>query len=140
MAKTVLADTGALVALLNPRDQYHVWLRRLTETRDLPFPWNMSEAVLSETHFILNRDFPGGCPLLRDFLRTEALRLAFELDAQLLPVLDLMDKFVDVPMSLADACLVRMTEILPDPIVLTTDRDFRLYRRHSRHVVPCLMP
>jgi len=45
-----------------------------------------------------------------------------------------------VPMSLADACLVRMTETLPDPIILTTDSDFRIYRRHSRQMVPCLVP
>ncbi len=43
-------------------------------------------------------------------------------------------------MSLADACLVRMSETLPDPVVLTTDADFKIYRRHSRQVVPCLMP
>ena len=39
-------------------------------------------------------------------------------------------------MSLADACLVRMTETLADPVVLTTDTDFRIYRRHGRHTVP----
>jgi uncharacterized protein len=43
-------------------------------------------------------------------------------------------------MSLADACIVRMTEIVSDPIVLTTDTDFRIYRRHSRQVIPCRMP
>ena len=51
-----------------------------------------------------------------------------------------MQKYADVPMSLADACLVRMTEALPDPIVLTTDTDFRVYRRHSRQAVPCVLP
>ena len=44
------------------------------------------------------------------------------------------------PMSLADACLVRMSETLPDPMVLTTDSDFKIYRRHSRQVIPCLLP
>ena len=57
-----------------------------------------------------------------------------------LEVLDLRTKYGDVPMSLADACLVRMSEILPDPVVLTTDADFKIYRRHSRQVVPCLLP
>ena len=51
-----------------------------------------------------------------------------------------MDKYADVPMSFADACLVRMTEILPDPIVITTDADFRIYRRFSRQIVPSLLP
>jgi predicted nucleic acid-binding protein len=55
-------------------------------------------------------------------------------------VVDLLDKYDDVPMSLADACLVRMTETLPDPLVLTTDADFRIYRRHSRRAVPCFLP
>ena len=78
--------------------------------------------------------------MLRSLLRSEFLRLAFELDAQLESVLDLMDKYANVPMSLADACLVRMSETLSDPIVLTTDADFRIYRRHSRLVIPSLMP
>jgi predicted nucleic acid-binding protein len=56
------------------------------------------------------------------------------------PVFELMDKYADVPMSMADACLVRMSEILPAPVVLTTDADFKIYRRHSRQVVPCLLP
>jgi hypothetical protein len=43
-------------------------------------------------------------------------------------------------MSLADACLVRMTETLADPVLLTTDADFRVYRRHSRQVVPAIIP
>jgi len=55
-------------------------------------------------------------------------------------LLQLMEKYADVPMSLADACLVRMTETLAEPVVLTTDTDFRIYRRHSRHAVPCVLP
>ena len=51
-----------------------------------------------------------------------------------------MDKYADVPMSLPDACLVRMTETLSDALILTLDTDFRVYRRHSRQIVPCLMP
>jgi uncharacterized protein len=46
----------------------------------------------------------------------------------------------DVPMSLADACLVRLCEILPDPVVLTTNVECRIDRRHSRQVIPCLLP
>ena len=55
-------------------------------------------------------------------------------------VLRLMGKYADMPMSLADACLVRMTETFSDPVLLTTDSDFRIYRRHSRQVIPCVMP
>jgi predicted nucleic acid-binding protein len=73
-------------------------------------------------------------------LRRQAVVPAFDLAADLDRVLDLMQKYADVPMSLADACLVRMSETNPDPVVLTTDTDFRMYRRHGRQVVPCITP
>ena len=73
-------------------------------------------------------------------LRSGAVAPSFELEDQLDRVLALMQKYASVPMSLAAACLVRMTETLPDPLLLTTDGDFRVYRRHGRHVVPCLTP
>jgi predicted nucleic acid-binding protein len=62
--------------------------------------------------------------------------LGDDLDA----VLRLLHKYEDVPVSLADASIVRMTETLSEPTVLTTDTDFRVYRRHGRRTVPCLLP
>ena len=66
--------------------------------------------------------------------------VAFKLANELESVLKLMRKYANVRMSLADACLIRMTEILPDPVILTTDTDFRIYRRHGGHVVPVVTP
>jgi predicted nucleic acid-binding protein len=76
---------------------------------------------------------------LRGLLRRGAVVCAFRLDESAGEVLDLMEKYIDVPMSLADACLVRMTETLSDPALLTTDADFRIYRRLGRQTVPCVM-
>ncbi len=66
--------------------------------------------------------------------------VAFDLGDELDRVLALMQKYANVPMSLADACLVRMSETLADPVLVTTDADFNIYRRHSRQVVPCMTP
>ena len=77
---------------------------------------------------------------LTALLRRGAVVSAFDFADELPRVLDLMQKYADVPMSMADACLVRMSETVPDPVVLTTDSDFRLYRRHSRQVFPCVSP
>ena len=104
---------------------------------NLERPWLTCEAVLSEAFHLLGDQ--GQSPLA-EFLRRGAISLTLDLGDELKPVLDLMDKYADVPMSLADACLVRMTEVLADPLLLTTEGDFRLYRRHIRHVIPCLMP
>jgi predicted nucleic acid-binding protein len=133
--KNYIADSSALVALLSRDDQHHDWIALQTDT--LPWPWLTCEAALTEAFHLLGEK---GAPRLKDLLRHGAVVLSFDLGDQFAPVLDLMDKYADVPMSLADACLVRMSETLPDPVVLTTDADFKIYRRHSRQVVPCLLP
>ena len=135
MARNILVDAGFLVALLSRRDSHHPWAVTHV-TRHVP-PWRTCEAVLSEAFHLLGAR---GAPGLNALLRRRALVAAFNLDNDVDPVLKLLQKYADVPMSLADACLVRMTEILPEPVIITTDSDFQIYRRHSRQVVPCVMP
>ena len=79
-------------------------------------------------------------PGLSALLRRRAVVVAFDFANDLEPVLKLMQKYANVPMSLADACLVRMTEMRSDAVILTTDTDFRIYRRHGRQVIPCVLP
>jgi predicted nucleic acid-binding protein len=123
------------VAFISRDDQHHVWIA--AQAASLPSPWLTCEAGLTEAFHLVGDK---GAPRLKDLLRRGAVVISFDLGDELEPVLTLMDKYADVPMSLADACLVRMTETLPDPVVLTTDADFKIYRRHSRQVVPCLLP
>lgn len=135
MAANVLADASFIVALINRRDTHHEWAA--AQSANHPPPWTTCEAALAEAFHLLGAR---GAPGLRRLLERASLRPAFDLGDQLEPVLKLMQKYANVPMSLADACLVRMTEGLSDSLLLTTDADFRIYRRHSRHVVPCMMP
>ena len=131
----VLVDAGFLVALLSGRDRNHRWAA--AQPPRFPPPWSTCEAVLSEAFHLLGAR---GRPALAALLGRRAVVCAFDLGEDLDRVLRLMQKYADVPMSLADACLVRMTETFADPVILTTDSDFRIYRRHSRQVVPCVMP
>jgi len=135
MARDVLVDAGFVVALLNRRDTHHGWAAALAP--QFSPPWHTCEAVLSEAFHLLGTR---GMTALGELLRRKAVRVAFDLDTNVKPVVALMQKYADLPMSLADACLIRMTELLPDPIVLTTDTDFHIYRRHSRQIVPCVLP
>jgi predicted nucleic acid-binding protein len=135
MARSVLVDAGFLVALLSRRDGNHRWAA--AQSPRLPPPWRTCDAVLSEAFHLLGAR--GGAPP-PPLLRRRAVVPGFNLADELEPVLKLMQKYADAPMSLADACLVRMTEVLADPVLLTTDADFRIYRRHSRLAVPCVMP
>ena len=135
MARNVLVDAGFIVALLSSRDAHHEWA--VSQAPQFPPPWHTCEAVLSETFHLLGTR---GMSALAALLRRHAVLTAFKLAEDLEPVLRLIQKYSDIPMSLADACLVRMTETVREPLILTTDGDFRLYRRHSRQVVPCVTP
>jgi len=135
MARSVLADAGFVVALLSSRDAHHEWA--VIQASEFPPPWSTCEAVLSEAFHLLG---VRGAANLGALLRRRAILVTFELAENVEPVVRLIEKYANVPMGLADACLVRMTETLADPIVLTTDEDFRVYRRHSRQVVPCVTP
>jgi predicted nucleic acid-binding protein len=132
MAESPIADAGFLIALLSRRDAHHRWAVAQAARRP-----PTCEAALSEAFHLLEA---GGEAALAALLRRRAVVVAFDLSADLDRVLKLMEKYIDVPMSLADACLVRMTETLADPVVVTTDADFRIYRRHDRQAVPCALP
>ena len=135
MARNVLVDAGFLVALLSRRDAHQQWA--MTQVPEYPPPWSTCEAVLSEALHLVGAP---GVHSLGTLLRRRALLVAFELNENLEPVLRLIEKYRDFPMSLADACLVRMSETLADLVILTTDEGFRIYRRHSRQTVPCVTP
>jgi uncharacterized protein len=135
MAANVLVDTSFLVALLNRRDADHRWAAAQAEKST--YPWKTCESVLSEALHILGAR--GGSQLM-ELVTNGTLICAFRIDENVEDVLRLLRKYADVPMSLADACLVRMTEILSDPALLTADTDFHVYRRHGRQTIPCVTP
>jgi len=128
----ILADSGFWVALVNPRDSFHGRARAAIEALREPFATTWP--VLTETMYMLMplgargrarfRDyfFAGGLELL-DFTREEAQRM-----------LELMDRYAELPMDLADASLVVAAERLGSGRILSTDlRDFDTYRWKNRH-------
>jgi predicted nucleic acid-binding protein len=134
---TTIVDTGPLVALLNRRESHHEWVK--AQLAEASPPLLTCDAVLAEAAYLL-RDIDRGAQGLMGLVKRGMLRPAFRMDEQADAVGRLMQRYVDVPMSLADACLVRMTELHAGGVVLTLDGDFLVYRRHGRQVVPCLLP
>ena len=133
----VLVDTGPLVASLNRRDRFHAWAK--AQLAEMEPPLLTCEAVVAEACFLL-RQLPGSSSAVIEFLARKILEIPFRLDANARSLAVLLEKYADVPMSLADACLVRMSELREDAFVWTLDSHFRLYRRHGRQVIPTLMP
>jgi predicted nucleic acid-binding protein len=128
-----IADTGLLKALLDADDARHDWgVAQFHEHA----PFYTCDAVLVELAFVLDTPIPG-----LELLQRGDLVLDFDLSAQAQPLLDMLHKYRDREMELADACLVRMTELNAQCKVWTVDReDFSIYRRHGRQVVPCEFP
>jgi predicted nucleic acid-binding protein len=97
------------------------------------------EAVLSEAAFLLK--YAGGdAASVPTLVARGVFRVVPVLVEHAAGVAQLMRRYANVPMSLADACLVRLSETVPNAVVLTLDRDFRVYRRRGRAVIPVLMP
>jgi len=97
------------------------------------------EAVISETCFLL-RNHSHGVRAVFELLFRNTIRLPFHLDEETETVHHLMMKYSDVPMSLADACLVRMSEIYPKHLIFTLDSDFRIYRKNGKQIIKTFMP
>lgn len=137
MRKQILLDTGPLVASINRRDRFHEWAKM--QLAHINPPMLTCEAVVAESCFLL-RHAPGGSKAILELIRRGIALVAFRIDDHPEALIKLMTKYSDVPMSLADACLVRMSELHPDSSIMTLDADFKLYRRHGRQTIPLTKP
>lgn len=135
MKPPVLLDTGPLVALLNRREKLHQRVKAVLS--QVPAPLLTVEPVVAEALFLL-RPVPGGAQAVLSMLRNGFLRIPFALAPEAGDIADLMTRFASVPMSLADACLVRLVELMPDASVFTFDSDFTIYRARKSRVIQLL--
>jgi uncharacterized protein len=133
----VILDTGPLVALFDEDDQHHAWARGAFA--GIKRTLVTCDAVLSESFFLL-KHLPRHHAALRQMFADGAFDLSLQLRAEARHVARLMTQYQNLPMSLADACLVRLSELHPKFPVLTLDSDFRVYRRNKRDMIPCLSP
>ena len=108
--RTALLDTGPLVAVLDRRDQDHPWA--VEQLAQLRRPLWTCEAVLTEAFHLL-RYLPSAQVAILEMLAEDVLTVPFRLGEQPREILALVRRYANVPMSLADACLVRMSDWWP---------------------------
>jgi predicted nucleic acid-binding protein len=133
----VIVDSGPLVAVVDRQEPRHAWA--VARLRELPTPLLVCEPVITEVLYLLRR-FPAMQHRVLDHIQADTLRIAFSLATEIEPVRALLQKYADVPMSLADACLVRMSELHRRHSIWTLDADFHIYRRHGREPIPLILP
>ena len=130
-----LLDTGPLVAgLARHEPTFGPWAKDLL--RRLPGPFYTCEPVLTEAaHFLGTAE-----PVLAA-IADGLLICPWDLSEHHARVRELISKYSDQPMDLADACLVAMSEQWWNSQVITVDvADFEVYRRRGRHTIPLLTP
>jgi len=132
-----IVDTGPLVALFDRGERYHPWV--LGRLKELDPPLLVCEPVLAEAMYLLAQ-YPQAQDAALALIGNGALSVAFRLDEHLRALRGLLQKYKDAPMSLADACIVRMSEIYDRHAVLTLDSDFLVYRKHGRASLTVIHP
>ncbi len=137
MSDTVLLDAGPLVAYLDETEQHHEWA--VQRFRELPVPFLIPEAVLSEVCFLLD-GMPQAIAKVGDYLRRGYLATVPIRGAAQARIFALMEKYRQVPMSYADACLLWLAETRERSRVFTLDSDFQIYRLDRTRQVPIIAP
>ena len=133
----IIADSGIVVALIDKREQFHEWTAAQAQT--LPVPFLTCEAVISESCFLLRNIYDGEKTVL-SYIRKGILQIDFSLSSEISKSKTLMNKYETVPMSLADACLVRMSELVDNSVVFTLDSDFHIYRKNGKQKISLIIP
>lgn len=137
MIGRIILDTGPWVAFHCLDDARHEWAREQFSLH--PGPFLTCEAVVAETCFLLTRAGFDPAKALA-MIERGVVRVAMSLAEQATPVRILLGRYDNVPTSLADACLIRISELHEPCRILTLDNDFHIYRRHGRKVIPLLNP
>ncbi|MEQ9237150.1 type II toxin-antitoxin system VapC family toxin [Coleofasciculus sp. E2-BRE-01] len=136
MKQNVLLDTGVLVAFVNQRENFHPWA--LNQWRMINPPLLTCEAVITEACFLLHHVY-GGEEAVMGLVSGGTIQIPFRLSDEIGRVKELMNQYQNVPMSLADGCLVRMSELIKGSCVLTLDSDFRVYRKNRNQMIDLII-
>jgi predicted nucleic acid-binding protein len=136
MIKQVIVDTGVIVAIFNKNDHYPHWTTQ--QFADIQPPLLTCESIISQACFLLRRYQQAN--LLLQWLEKGVLSLPFFLQDGIQPLNSLLKKYSNVPMSLADGCLVRLAENYPQSLILTLDSDFKVYRKNGNQIISLIFP
>jgi predicted nucleic acid-binding protein len=132
-----LLDTGPLVSFVAAGLKHHAWA--VEQWKRLRPPLLTCEPVLTEATFLLKWEGKDADALFA-LMERGVIRIALAVQEQQADLRALMRRYRNRPMSLADACLVRLSEMHESAEILTLDSDFRIYRRHGNKVIPVRMP
>lgn len=134
--KPVLLDTGVIVALLDRSERQHQACTQAVQALEAPLL--TCEAVLAESCYLL-RNLAGAPEAIIENVAAGIFQVPFQLSRETAGVRQVLRKYRDRQIDLADACLIRMADVLETGDILTLDRDFAVYRwarNKPFHILP----
>jgi uncharacterized protein len=123
--KPVLLDAGFIVALLDRSESHHKTCARTI--REVQAPLVTCEAVITESCYLL-RNLSGASEAVIENITAGIFLVPFQLSRETAAVKQLLRKYKDRKIDLADACLIRLADLFGTADILTLDRDFPIYR------------
>ena len=137
MRQKAILDTGPLVASLDRRDNLHSWAAQVFQT--IQYPLLTCEPVITEACFLLSGTY-GAQEAVMSLIEQGAIKIDFSLGSYADELSKLIVQYSSVPMSLADACLVKMAELHEGSVVVTFDSDFQIYRINKTRPISLRIP
>jgi hypothetical protein len=125
----MLCDTGPLVALCDDADPHHAACLQEIEARKALELLTTYPCFTEAMHLLGRRRGWRSQALLWRLVADRVLRLDVPPESELIRMRDLMRKYEDTPMDLADASLVAAAERLGRREVFSTDGHFYVYRQ-----------
>jgi predicted nucleic acid-binding protein len=123
--KPVLLDTGVIVGLLDRSEKRHQACADVVQ--ELEAPLITCEAVIAESCFLL-RNLAGAPEAVIENVSAGIFQIAFQLSREAAGVKQVLRKYRDRQIDLADACLIRLADEFGTGDILTLDGDFEIYR------------
>jgi len=125
MLNSILIDAGPLIALFDASEKHHKGIRNFL--KDNPYRFVSTLPVFTEVSYMLDFNINAQ----RDFFEWIMYKgvIISDINQNDIPrIVDLMDKYADLPMDFADATLVITAEKTGIREIISLDGDFDIYR------------
>lgn len=134
---SIIIDTSVIIAYLNKKEKYHNWA--VENFKEFLPPLITCEPVITECSFLLKKIDKGNYQLF-ELIKEKILQVKFNLQEEFKSIDFLLQQYSDIPISLADACLIRMSEIYQDSRIITLDSDFKIYKKNRNKIIDLIIP
>lgn len=131
-----IADTGLIVGLLNPHDQFHSWAKEVAA--EVTGGFLTCEAVISEAVFMVRKSSKAKAAIIA-MIESDWLRVVPVLPEMRVGVIRILERY-HPQADYADACIVALHEEWGGRVFSTDQRDFLVYRTRAERMVEVVLP